>query len=153
MRIFSVANCLAVRVFMFANASWRAGLPRVGVRSAPPPVAAVYLTNPVGSLWGRFAAQRGASPLATGYSLATAPTINSPPNQPAWTTPASSPRRATKNSHNRAKRPSPCTCSKASSSNACTCRKREVNWRRHTRRGYAGTPSSTSRCVTASAGW
>ena len=44
---------------------WRAGLPRVGLRSSPKPGAEVFQEKPLCLYWGCFAAQRGASPLAT----------------------------------------------------------------------------------------
>ena len=54
-----------------AGLLWQAGLPRVGLRSSPNKVDAVFQAYRVGWFWGRFAAQRGASPLTTGSLLTT----------------------------------------------------------------------------------
>ena len=40
-------------------------MPRVGLRSSPDKNTTVFQINRAGRFWGRFAAQRGASPLAT----------------------------------------------------------------------------------------
>jgi hypothetical protein len=48
-----------------ARLLWRAGLPRVGLRSSPKPVTAVFQIYGIAGFQGRFAPQREASPLAT----------------------------------------------------------------------------------------
>src|SRR5471032_1987598 len=50
---------------------WRAGLPRVGARSGPCYKHPGFSGKPRSRFWGRCAAQRGASPLATTSLLTT----------------------------------------------------------------------------------